>query len=239
MINTKFWDDDYTSNLDPIEKLMFLYLLTNTSTNISGIYEIPLKKIAMETGIDKEMVIKVIDRFSKDQKVFYQNGWICMKNFVKNQNQRSPKVITGIKNELNAVPKDILDVFVGFGYGIDTLSHLIQSNLTKSNLTKVSDKVAEKKEKDPISEIIKAFEVVDPKNKTYYGNRTQRASTDFLLSEYGMEKVLQAIKILPLINQKKLYLRQITTPYELKENWVKIRNAIKQNNLSTKSRIIE
>ncbi len=80
-----------------------------------------------------------------------------------------------------------------------------------------------------ISEVIKAFESVDPKNKTYYGNKTQRASADFLLKEYGMDKVLQAVKVLPKINQKKLYIKQITTPYELKENWVKIGNAIKQD----------
>ena len=32
IINTRFWIDDYTSNLDPIEKLLFLYFLTNTAT---------------------------------------------------------------------------------------------------------------------------------------------------------------------------------------------------------------
>lgn len=232
MINTKFWDDDYTSNLDPIEKLLFLYFLTNTSTNICGVYEIPLKKIANETGIDKEMVVKIIQRFSKDGKVFYHNGWLCMKNFVKNQNQNSPKVKIGIQNEIMAIPKDIMDVFVSFGYGIDTLSHLIQFNLIKSNITKLntSDKIAKKTTYNPLgAEILKEFESVDPKNKTYYGNKTQRASCDFLISEYGLDKVIQAIKILPQINQKKLYIKQITTPFELKENWVKIGNALKQN----------
>lgn len=131
MIDTKFWDDDYTSNLDPIEKLMFLYLLTNTSTNISGIYEIPLKKIALETGIDKEMVIKILDRFARDKRVFYSSGWICLKNFIKHQNQRSPTVIVGIKNEIANVPKDILSNFIGYGY--PNVSNLTKSNLIQSN----------------------------------------------------------------------------------------------------------
>lgn len=134
MIDTKFWDDNYSSNLDPIEKLLFLYFLTNTSTNISGIYEIPLKKIAVETGIEKEMVMKILDRFTKDQKVFYYNGWLCLKNFIKNQNQRSPKVQIGIKNEMAFIPKDIFNKFKDLGYGIDTLSHLIKSNSIKEKI---------------------------------------------------------------------------------------------------------
>lgn len=68
MINTRFWEDGYTANLDPIEKLLFLYFLTNTSTNICGFYEIPLKKIASDTGLDKDMVLKIIKRFTDDKK---------------------------------------------------------------------------------------------------------------------------------------------------------------------------
>lgn len=135
MINTRFWDDDYTSNLDPVEKLLFLYFLTNTSTNISGIYEIPIKKIALETGLDRDMVLKILDRFTKDGKIFYYKGWVCLKNFVKNQNQNSPKVKIGIEREIMALNKDILNIFIGYGYPMDTLSHLTKLNLTKLNLT--------------------------------------------------------------------------------------------------------
>lgn len=78
------------------------------------------------------------------------------------------------------------------------------------------------------AEVLKAFETVDPKNKTYYGNKTQRAACDFLISEYGLEKVLSAVAMLPQINQQKLYIKQITTPWELKEGWVKIGNALRQ-----------
>lgn len=148
MINTKFWDDDYTSNLDPIEKLLFLYLLTNTSTNICGIYEIPLKKIANETGIDKEMVSKILDRFQKDGKIFNQKGWICLKNFVKNQNQSSPKVQIGIEREIMAIPNDIMEIFIGYGYGIDTLSHLTKLNLTKDMISSKKKSTSEENTKN-------------------------------------------------------------------------------------------
>jgi len=145
MVNTRFWDDNYTSNLDPIEKLLFLYFITNTSTNICGVYEIPLKKVAVETGIDKEMVLKIIERFTKDSKIFYVDGWIGIKNFVKHQNQGSPKVRQGIKIEIMAIPKDILDKMIRYGYGMDTLSYSNSNSNSNSNpnLTNTTSAIAD------------------------------------------------------------------------------------------------
>jgi hypothetical protein len=110
-----------------------------------------------------------------------------------------------------------------------------QDRIGKDRIGKDTNTSDKSQKYNPLgSEIIKAFEEVDPKNKTYYGNKTQRASCDFLLSEYGLENVLKAIKILPQINRKKLYIKQITTPFELKENWVKIGNALKQTTITKK-----
>lgn len=107
-INTKFWSDGYVSNLDPVEKLLFLYLLSNDKTNICGIYELPLKYMAIETGIDKEMIIKILERFQKEKKIFYINGWICITNFIKHQNFQNINIKKGIESCLSEVPKEIL-----------------------------------------------------------------------------------------------------------------------------------
>lgn len=106
-INTQFWRDSYISNLDPSEKLVFLYLITNPDTNISGIYQIPLKIIATDTGFDKDMIIKILNRFEKDCKVKYENGWVALKNFQKNQNEKSPAVAIGIENEMKNAPEKL------------------------------------------------------------------------------------------------------------------------------------
>ena len=71
MINTRFWNDDYASNLDPTEKLVFLYLLTNDRSTLAGIYELPKKIMAVETGIETEMVAKILSRFEDDGKINY------------------------------------------------------------------------------------------------------------------------------------------------------------------------
>jgi hypothetical protein len=103
-VNTKFWEDGYISNLDPAEKLIFLYLLTNSATNISGVYEIPLKRVATDTGYDRDMVIKIMDRFAKDGKIMYRDGWVAVKNFLKHQS-KNPKIEVGIKTELSKSPE--------------------------------------------------------------------------------------------------------------------------------------
>ena len=77
--------------------------------------------------------------------------------------------------------------------------------------------------------LLDAFKEVDAKNGTYYGNSTQRKACDFLLKEHGLDKVLKAVALLPKINEQKLYLQQITTPYELMNNWVKLGNAIRKS----------
>jgi len=107
MINTKFWSDNYISELDPSEKLLFLYLMTNPYTNICGIYEITIKQIALDTGFDKEMIFKIIERFQKDEKIAYVDGWVGIKNFTKHQ-KASGNVQKGIENGLNEVPVKIM-----------------------------------------------------------------------------------------------------------------------------------
>lgn len=143
-VDTQFWRDNYISNLDPSEKLVFLYLLTNPDTNISGIYQIPLKTIATDTGFDKEMIIKILDRFEEDQKIKYENGWVAIKNFIKNQNEKSQMVIKGIQNEIKKAP-EMLRKWVKNGKteDIDTLSHININPDININLTEAENYPAE------------------------------------------------------------------------------------------------
>ena len=108
-INTRFWDDNYITELSPEEKLLFLYFLTNPLTTIAGIYEISLKRIEYDTGIIKQNILKIIRKFEKANKVFYiDNNWIFLKNFIKNQSI-NPKIKIGIQERLNEIPTFIID----------------------------------------------------------------------------------------------------------------------------------
>ena len=80
IVNTKFWDDSYIARLNPTEKLLFLYLITNPLTNIAGVYELPLRRVAFDTGITLEEVETILKRFEQDGKLVVADGWIGIAN---------------------------------------------------------------------------------------------------------------------------------------------------------------
>ncbi len=107
LVNTKFWDDNYIVELDPVEKLLFLYLITNPLTNIAGVYELKLRKVAFDTGIDKEIIQKILDKFIKDGKVLYFKDYIILKNAKRHQ-VLNDSVTQGIRNVLNEAPMKVI-----------------------------------------------------------------------------------------------------------------------------------
>ncbi len=109
-VNTHFWTDNYVYELDPTQKLLFLYLLTNDATNIAGIYEFNIRKAAMETGIDKDMIEKIIDKFTADDRVYYIEGYVILRNFIRHQ-VTNTKILMGIKRVIDALPDHIRKLY--------------------------------------------------------------------------------------------------------------------------------
>lgn len=119
-ISTKFRDDKFVIELDPIEKLLFMYFLTNPLTNVAWIYEISLRRIAFDTWIDKDMVQKIIGRFTESDKIYYIDWYIILANSNKHQNVENAKIKKWIENVLSWLPK----------YLIDKIWHIYDSSMT-------------------------------------------------------------------------------------------------------------
>lgn len=84
--STHFWEDNYVINLDPLEKLLFGYLLDNPMVSILGVYEFHPRRVAFETGIDTDMVNKMLARFQRDGKIaIIEDSYICLLNRPKHQ----------------------------------------------------------------------------------------------------------------------------------------------------------
>lgn len=121
LFNTRFWTDAYIADLDPSEKLLFAYCFTSSFLSISGIYEVPLKYIASETGLDRDMVEKILGRFERDGKIVYRKGWLAILKYPKYQSYNLPAVIKGLETELKSIPLEILSFIVDSGYAFDSL----------------------------------------------------------------------------------------------------------------------
>ncbi len=149
-VDTKFWDDEYICELDPSEKLLFLYFLTNTLTNLCGIYEIAIKRIAFDTGFDSEMVKKILARFSEDGKIYYIEGYVYIKNFEKYQYNNNPKIVAAMEREKEAIPSHIMEkinnLSITYPYPIDSQSHLNLNRNLNRNLNLNSNAESEDQE---------------------------------------------------------------------------------------------
>lgn len=172
-INTRIWEDNWFSELDQIEQLVFIYFLTNPMTNLIGIYEISKKTISRSVGLDIELLNALLERFEGSGRVFYRNGWIVLPNFIKHQNWRSPSIKKGIETALLEVPEELRGmVYIPYIEGVDTVSHLIKPNIIKSNRTEASPQEKEKEDilmklKVIISKYIEIEDIDNKTNKAY------------------------------------------------------------------------
>ena len=111
--------------LDPSERYLYMYLLTNPQTNISGIYQITLDRIAFDTGYDERTLTPMFERFRKAGKAaFIQDEWIILPSWPKHQKwDIKPTIKKGIESVLASTPKDILSYAkdIGYTYPIDSL----------------------------------------------------------------------------------------------------------------------
>lgn len=109
MIDSKFWSDSYIVTLNKIERYLFLYFLTNEHTNVLGIYELPIRTICFETDFEEDELLPILAKFEKDQRIYYFDGFVVIKNFVKNQNVKSRKdrIYLGMVAALKNLPKNI------------------------------------------------------------------------------------------------------------------------------------
>lgn len=116
IIHTKFWTDPFILGCSVGVRYFFLYLISNSHINISGIYELPDQVILMETGMTPEQ-LKTAKEFLEDSgKVSFEESWIYVRNAQKHNNYRkSPMNEKAYLKEIQNVPKGILG-----GWGIDT-----------------------------------------------------------------------------------------------------------------------
>jgi len=138
MVSTKFWEDGYIVNLLPDEKLLFLYFLTSPLTNISGIYECPIKIMAVHTGFDSENLEAMLTRFNG--KIHYIDGWVYIRNFVKHQSSESSSVRRGIQIEMEKIPERIKKSIEEIEQSYDELGNPQLFEITEKDAKKIEDK---------------------------------------------------------------------------------------------------
>lgn len=106
-LHTSFWTDSKVSNdFTPEDRYFYMYLLTNPSMNLSGCYEISVRKMAFETGYSSETVNKLLSRMEDVHKVISysrETNEILLFNFKKYNWTKSQKYLIGLRSHIDNV----------------------------------------------------------------------------------------------------------------------------------------
>jgi len=121
-IYIKMWKDTWFLELPADSKLLFVYLFSNESTSVAGIYELPIPAMAFETGLSIECVKESLAHFREAGKVYYENGIVWVVNLRKYNANPSPKVDIRIEMDLDDLPDcELKRKYLEF-YSTDTVS---------------------------------------------------------------------------------------------------------------------
>ena len=118
IIYTRFWHDNYISELDLKEKLVFIYLITNEKVNICGIYELPDKYIRFDLDLKQTELDKIKQKFTEDNKFLFIDGWVKITNYDIYNKFTGEKNETAKEKELALIPERIIE----YQYSIDRVS---------------------------------------------------------------------------------------------------------------------
>jgi len=105
-LNTIIWSDTWFEILSPEEKLLFIYFVTNEKTNMLGVYEISVRKVSFETGIDVVKIEKYLKKFEANGKIRYASNRVLLLNFLKHQNYNFNMMKSAIRT-YNSLPQEL------------------------------------------------------------------------------------------------------------------------------------
>ncbi len=126
-VQTRMWrEDDWFQNQPTDARLLFIYLFTNPSASVSGIYRLPLRTIVFESGLSAERVNELLTQFSRENKAHVENGVVWVVKMRDNQlpgRTLSDKIVKHLEGEIAKIPPCRLKnmYLQAYGYPIDTL----------------------------------------------------------------------------------------------------------------------
>lgn len=157
------------------------------------------------TGIKKPSIIRAIKKLVDKNIVSKKaKGSMSLYSYNKLKSTWKPlaKKLT-ISNKANDVYKKANGV-----------SNKANKSLQKSYPQKIQDNITKETITKDIGTFLQMFSQVNPSYKNLFKNKTERASAQRLLEQYGMDKITNLMGQLPAIIQKP-YAPSITTPYQL------------------------
>ena len=210
-IHVSIWKDSWFLDLEPDEKLLFIYLFSNESTSLSGIYRVSRKVIAFETGLDKQRINEILEKFCTVGKVYNENDIIWIVNMRKFHETKSRKVQIRINGDVSNIPDcDIKSKYIAYHngkipypYPMDTTPQLKEDEKEDEDEKKKKEDKQSPSAAD-VSEVVTAYEsniaVITPSAK--------ETLVDWL-KDYPKNWILDSFKIAVEYNKRNIRYCQV------------------------------
>lgn len=152
-LHTTFWKDDFIGECSQIEKLFYLYLISNDKTTQSGAYEFSYRYAQFELGISRQEVDQLINFFVSNGKIRFnkENNEVLLVNWLKYNSARSPKVAPVIDKEMASLKtvefkSEVVMNCIELGYPIKTKIEDIEKekDIISDSVSKVTDTLSQK-----------------------------------------------------------------------------------------------
>lgn len=249
IIKDEIWDDDWFYELEPSEKLVWVFLLTNPRGNIAGIYKLNKKWASQATGLDLDVFNTILARFVADKKILDENSWIGLVNFHKHLAYRNASVAqgivrlykekTGCPQALDSLWLTLLNSTLLYLSDGEDKSSQIKKEINQilmawqakhsdddSDLPVVGEDGSIKKEQPKVKrtypEVYKLFdEVLERCPANWIVNTTQQKCAENLYTERGLKAIKTAL-LFYKENKDKEFCPQINSPSDLDAKWTKL-----------------
>lgn len=134
MIDTNIWEDAKVEELTPMAKLMWVYVLTSPRGNLAGCFELTIRRISIDTGMQAAQARKAIDELRAASLVAYdeQTSELLILQWGKHNWSKSPKLEKPLTEAIRDVKSDGFRSYLAamysnrlgkpYPYNIDTVS---------------------------------------------------------------------------------------------------------------------
>ena len=107
VINTAIHQDEWVRSLTLKQRNIWFYLLTAPESNLSGIYQIDLRYMELNTGINLEEIGEIFKKFSKDNRMEYRYGYVILINFLSHQQLNTNQIKRVYKIITEQIPAEV------------------------------------------------------------------------------------------------------------------------------------
>lgn len=102
-IHTLIWRDPWFSLLENDAKLVWIYLFSNESSKLCGLYEITVRQIVFDCALSQDKAKDILASFEADGKIMYQDNVMWVRNMERYHSQGSPRVETRKRADVAAI----------------------------------------------------------------------------------------------------------------------------------------